>query len=70
MFEETTTYQTFIQIFIVVTQNIRTNFSVKICRLLVEEGILLARLAPQVFLTARVVVALSVAAEVDLIPTV
>jgi hypothetical protein len=33
------------QLFIVVIQNIRTNFSLKFCRLLVEEGLPFARLA-------------------------
>jgi hypothetical protein len=48
MCEETTTYQSSIQIFIIVIQNIRTNFSLKICRLLVEEGLSFARLALRV----------------------
>jgi hypothetical protein len=50
MGEEMTTYKTFIEIFIVVIQNIRTNFSLKICRLLVEEGFLLAGLLHKSFL--------------------
>jgi hypothetical protein len=36
------------QLFIVVIQNLRTNFSLKICRLLVEEGLPFARLALRV----------------------
>jgi hypothetical protein len=38
MFEETTTYQTSIEIFIVAIQNIQTNFSLKICLLQVADS--------------------------------
>jgi hypothetical protein len=49
MGEEIITYSSFIKIFIVFIQNILTNFSLKICRLLVEEGLPFARLALRVF---------------------
>jgi hypothetical protein len=46
------------RVFIAVIKNVRTNFSLKICSLLVEEGFHFARLALRVFSSLGIVSAL------------